>query len=83
MTSLHTLLENIVALTKVVQRDRALKPIGQTLARKMATAFRAHRAVFMREFGYRCGLTGEVPRFNPNGCPKDALSPQRKEEARP
>jgi len=35
------------------------------------------------EFGYRCWLTGEVPRFNPTGCPKDALSPQIKEEARP
>ncbi len=46
---LHTLLENIVALTKVVQRDRALKPIEQTLTRKMSSAFRAHRAVFMRE----------------------------------
>ena len=50
MTPLHTLLENIVALTKVVQRDRALKPIEQTLARKMAKAFRAHRATFMAEF---------------------------------
>ncbi len=47
---LHTLLENIVALTKVVQRDRALKPIEQTLTRKMSSAFRAHRAVFMQEF---------------------------------
>lgn len=23
------------------------------------------------EYGYRCRLTGQVPRFNPNGCPKD------------
>lgn len=61
MTPLHTLLENIVALTKVVQRDRALKPIEQTLARKMAKAFRAHRAVFMREFErLGPGLYGEA-----------------------
>ena len=44
------LLENIVALTKVVQRDRALKPIETKLAGQMAKAFRAHRTVFMREF---------------------------------
>jgi hypothetical protein len=23
------------------------------------------------QFGYRCRLTGEIPRFNENGCPKD------------
>ena len=50
MTPLRDLLESITALTKIWKRDRALKPIEQTLARKMATAFRAHRAVFMREF---------------------------------
>lgn len=50
MTPLRDLLESIVTLTKIWKRDRALKPIEQTLARKMATAFRAHRAVFMREF---------------------------------
>jgi len=50
VTPLRDLLESIVALTKVVQRDRALKPIEQTLTRKMSSAFRAHRAVFMREF---------------------------------
>jgi hypothetical protein len=44
------LLEKIAALANVVQRDRALKPIEQTLARKMVVAFRAHRTVFMREF---------------------------------
>ena len=49
-TPLRTLLENIVALTKVVQRDRALKPIEQALARKMSSAFRAHRGTFMRAF---------------------------------
>lgn len=50
MTSLRDLLESIVALTKIVQRDRALKPIETKLARQMVKAFRAHRAVFMREF---------------------------------
>ncbi|MFA7122335.1 MAG: phage minor head protein [Bacilli bacterium] len=60
-TPLHTLLESIVALTKVVQRDRALRPIEQTLARKMATAFRAHRAAFMAEFErIGPGLYGEA-----------------------
>ncbi len=60
-TPLHTLLENIVALTKVVQRDRALKPIETKLARQMAKAFRAHRAVFMREFErVGPGLYGEA-----------------------
>jgi hypothetical protein len=23
------------------------------------------------QFGYRCRLTGEAPRFNPKGCPKE------------
>lgn len=23
------------------------------------------------EFGYRCRLTGLVPRYNPKGCPKE------------
>ena len=50
MTSLHTLLENIATLTKIWKRDRALKPVETKLARQMAKAFRAHRAVFMREF---------------------------------
>lgn len=50
MTPLRDLLESIVTLTKIWKRDQALKPIEQTLARKMATAFRAHRAVFMAEF---------------------------------
>ena len=50
MTSLRDLLESIAALTKIWKRDRALKPIETKLARQMAKAFRAHRAVFMREF---------------------------------
>ena len=50
MTPLRDLLESIVTLTKIWKRDQALKPIETKLARQMATAFRAHRAVFMREF---------------------------------
>jgi len=50
MTPLRDLLESIITLTKIWKRDQALKPIETKLARKMATAFRAHRAVFMREF---------------------------------
>ena len=50
MTPLRDLLESIVTLTKIWKRDRALKPIETKLARQMAKAFRAHRAVFMREF---------------------------------
>ena len=50
MTPLRDLLESITALTKIWKRDRALKPIETKLARQMAKAFRAHRAVFMREF---------------------------------
>ena len=50
MTPLRDLLESIVALTKIWKRDRALKPIETKLAGQMAKAFRAHRAVFMREF---------------------------------
>jgi uncharacterized protein with gpF-like domain len=50
MTSLRDLLENIATLTKIVQRDRALRPIEQILARKMATAFRGHKVAFMAEF---------------------------------
>lgn len=33
------------------------------------------------EFGYRCRLTDQVPRHMP-GCPKDALSLQKKEGVR-
>ena len=50
MTPLRDLLESITTLTKMWRRDRALKPIETKLARQMAKAFRAHRAVFMREF---------------------------------
>ena len=50
MTPLHDLLESIVTLTKIWRRDQALKPIETKLAGQMAKAFRAHRAVFMREF---------------------------------
>ncbi len=50
MTPLRDLLESIVTLTKIWKRDQALKPIETKLARQMAKAFRAHRAVFMREF---------------------------------
>lgn len=44
------LLEKITALANVVQRDRALKSIEQTLAREMSAAFRMHRDVFLTEF---------------------------------
>src|SRR5690554_3090433 len=50
MTPLRDLLESIVTLTKIWKRDQALKPIETKLAGQMAKAFRAHRAVFMREF---------------------------------
>lgn len=50
MTPLRDLLESIVSLTKIWKRDQALKPIETKLAGQMAKAFRAHRAVFMREF---------------------------------
>ena len=50
MTPLRDLLESIVSLTKIWKRDQALKPIETKLARQMAKAFRAHRAVFMAEF---------------------------------
>ena len=61
MTSLHTLLENIATLTKIWKRDRALKPVETKLARQMAKAFRAHRAVFMREFErVGLGILGEA-----------------------
>ena len=51
MTPLRDLLESTVTLTKIWKRDRALKPIETKLARQMAKAFRAHRTVFMQEFG--------------------------------
>ena len=61
MTPLRDLLESITALTKIWKRDRALKPIETKLARQMAKAFRAHRAVFMREFErVGPGLYGEA-----------------------
>jgi len=50
MTPLRDLLESIVTLTKIWRRDRALRPIETKLTGQMAKAFRAHRAVFMREF---------------------------------
>lgn len=50
MTPLRDLLESIVTLTKIWKRDQALKPIETKLAGQMVKAFRAHRAVFMREF---------------------------------
>ena len=61
MTPLRDLLESIVTLTKIWKRDRALKPIETKLARQMATAFRAHRTVFMQEFGrVGPGILGEA-----------------------
>ena len=61
MTPLRDLLESITALTKIWKRDRALKPIETKLAGQMAKAFRAHRAVFMREFErVGPGLYGEA-----------------------
>lgn len=61
MTPLRDLLESITALTKIWKRDRALRPIETKLARQMAKAFRAHRAVFMREFErVGPGLLGEA-----------------------
>jgi len=66
MTSLRDLLESITALTKIWKRDRALKPIETKLARQMAKAFRAHRAVFMREFErVGPGILGEASAPHP------------------
>ncbi len=49
-TPLLEVIMRFVALAKVAQRDRALKPIERRLAGQMAKAFVAHRDAFMREF---------------------------------